>query len=66
MRSVGARAVVGLCALAAIALVVVNVVRALGLFEQHRVYWALNVGLAVLFWILLLRASWTERRQRPR
>jgi hypothetical protein len=30
------------------------------------VYWVLNLGLAIAFWILLLRLSWTERRQRPR
>ena len=51
---------------AALALVVVNVIRASGALENHAVYWALNLGLAVAFWVLLLRLSWTERRQRPR
>jgi hypothetical protein len=51
---------------AALSLVVVNVVRAYGQLENASVYWAFNVGLSVLFWVLLLRLSWTERRQRPR
>jgi hypothetical protein len=51
---------------AALSLVVVNVVRAYGQLENQPVYWVLNVGLSVLFWVLLLRLSWTERRQRPR
>jgi hypothetical protein len=52
--------------LAALSLAAVNIVRAAGQLEDHRVYWALNIGLAILFWVLLLRVSWTERRQRPR
>jgi hypothetical protein len=51
---------------AALSLVVVNVVRAYGQLENQPVYWVLNVGLSVLFWVLLLRLSWTERRQKPR
>ena len=51
---------------AALSLVVVNVVRAYGQLENQPVYWVLNVGLSALFWVLLLRLSWTERRQRPR
>jgi hypothetical protein len=52
--------------LAALALVVVNVIRATGALENQIVYWTLSLGLAVAFWVLLLRFSWTERRQRPR
>ena len=55
-----------LVVLAALLLATVNIVRAAGQLEDHRVYWALNIGLAALFWVLLLRVSWTERRQRPR
>jgi inner membrane protein involved in colicin E2 resistance len=50
----------------ALSLVVVNIVRAYGQLENHPVYWTLNIGLSVVFWVLLLRLSWTERRQRPR
>jgi hypothetical protein len=55
-----------LVVLAALALIVLNVIRASGALENHAVYWTLNLGLAVAFWVLLLRLSWTERRQRPR
>jgi hypothetical protein len=35
-------------------------------FPNRSAYWTLNIVLAALFWISLLRLSWTERRQRPR
>jgi hypothetical protein len=66
LRSGGAKAL--LVALIAVGLLLglVNVVRALGMFENHSAYWGLNLALSALFWVLLLRLSWRERRQRPR
>ena len=66
IRAGAPKALLVLVILAALSLAAVNIVRAAGQLEDHRVYWALNLGLAVLFWVLLLRVSWTERRQRPR
>jgi apolipoprotein N-acyltransferase len=52
--------------IAALLLIFVSIVGALDGFPNRGAYWALNIVLAALFWISLLRLSWTERRQRPR
>ena len=52
--------------IAALLLIFVTIVGARDGFRNHSVYWALNIALAAVFWITLLRLSWTERRQRPR
>lgn len=66
LRSSGARTLLGVVVIAALSLGLVNVIRAMGMLENHVAYWILNIGLAALFWVVLLRLSWTERRQRPR
>jgi hypothetical protein len=66
LRVSGAKTLLAVVLIAALLLGVVNVIRALGRFENHAAYWALNIALSVLFWLMLLRLSWTERRQRPR
>jgi hypothetical protein len=50
----------------ALLLIFVSIVGALDGFPNRAAYWTLNIVLAALFWISLLRLSWTERRQRPR
>lgn len=52
--------------IAALLLIFVSIVGALDGFPNRSAYWALNIVLAALFWISLLRLSWTERRERPR
>jgi hypothetical protein len=52
--------------IAALLLIFVSIVGALDGFPNRAAYWALNITLAAVFWISLLRLSWTERRQRPR
>jgi len=52
--------------IAALLLIFVSIVGALDGFRNRSAYWALNIVLAALFWISLLRLSWTERRERPR
>ena len=52
--------------IAALLLIFVSIVGALDGFPNRAAYWALNIALASVFWITLLRLSWTERRQRPR
>ena len=66
LRTGGAKTLLAVVIIAALLLGLVNVVRALGMFETHAVYWTLNIALSALFWLMLLRLSWTERRQRPR
>jgi hypothetical protein len=51
---------------AALLLIFTSIVGALDGFRNHAAYWTLNIALAAVFWITLLRLSWTERRQRPR
>jgi hypothetical protein len=66
LRTAGARTLLAVVVIAALSLGFVNVIRALGAFENHASYWALNIALSVLFWLMLLRLCWRERRQRPR
>ena len=66
LRTGGAKALLAVLVIAALSLGFVNVTRALGKFENHGAYWMLNIALSALFWLMLLRLSWTERRQRPR
>jgi|GEM_PF-3951036 len=66
MRASGTRIEPSLVLFSGIALGIANIVRALGKFENDAAYWTLNISLSVLFWTMLLRLSWTERRQRPR
>ena len=66
LRTGGAKALLAVLVIAALSLGFVNVIRALGKFENHGAYWMLNIALSALFWLMLLRLSWTERRQRPR
>ena len=66
LRTGGAKALLAVLVIAALSLGFVNVIRALGKFENHGAYWTLNIALSALFWLMLLRLSWTERRQRPR
>ncbi len=66
LRTSGAKTLLAVVLIAALLLGLVNVIRALGRFESHAAYWTLNIALSVLFWLMLLRLSWTERRQRPR
>jgi len=51
---------------AALLLIFTTIVGALDRFENRAGYWSLNIALSIVFWISLLRLSWTERRQRPR
>jgi hypothetical protein len=66
LRTGGAKTLLAIVIAAALLLGLINLVRALGMFENHAAYWTLNIALSALFWLLLLRLSWTERRQRPR
>jgi hypothetical protein len=66
LRTSGAKTLLAVVIVAALSLGLVNVVRALGRLENHTAYWTLNIALSALFWLMLLRLSWTERRQRPR
>ena len=66
LRANGAKALLAVVVIAALSLGFVNVIRALGMLENHTAYWVLNIALSALFWLMLLRLSWTERRQRPR
>jgi hypothetical protein len=66
LRTEGAKALLTVVVVAALSLGLVNVIRALGGFENHAGYWTLNIALSALFWVMLLRLCWRERRQRPR
>jgi hypothetical protein len=66
LRIEGAKTLLAVVVIAGLSLGFVNVVRALGRFENHAAYWALNLALAGFFWVVLLRLCWMERRQRPR
>jgi hypothetical protein len=66
LRTGGAKTLLAVVVIAALLLGLVNVIWALGMFENHAAYWTLNIALSALFWVMLLRLSWTERRQRPR
>jgi hypothetical protein len=66
LRTGGEKTLMAVVIIAALSLGFVNMLRALGRFENHAAYWILNIALSVLFWLMLLRLSWTERRQRPR
>ena len=66
LRTRGAKTLLAVVVIAALLLGLVNVIRALGMFENQAAYWTLNIALSALFWLMLLRLSWTERRQRPR
>jgi hypothetical protein len=66
MRVSGAKTLAAVVVISALSLGLVNVVRALVRFENHAAYWTLNIGLSLLFWMMLLRLSWIDRRQRPR
>jgi hypothetical protein len=66
LRGDGAMPLLAIVIIAAVSLAVVNVIRALGSFENHAAYWTLNIALSVLFWVVLLRLCWRERRQHPR
>jgi hypothetical protein len=66
MRGEGAKALMAVVVIAALSLGLVNVVRAVGGLENQAAYWTLNLALSALFWLLLLRLCWRERRQRPR
>ena len=50
----------------ALLLIFVSIVGALDGFPNRAAYWTLNIALSIVFWISLLRLSWTERRRRPR
>jgi hypothetical protein len=66
MRGEGANALMAVVVIAALSLGLVNVIRAVGGLENQAAYWTLNLALSALFWFLLLRLCWRERRQRPR
>jgi hypothetical protein len=66
LRAEGAKALLAVVVIAALSLGFVNVIRAVGGFENHAAYWTLNLALSALFWLLLLRLCWRERRQHPR
>ena len=66
LRSGASRPLVAGVVVAALLLIFVTVVGALDGFPNRAAYWTLNIALSVVFWISLLRLSWTERRQRPR
>jgi hypothetical protein len=66
LRTEGAKSLLAVVVFAALLLGLVNVLRALGGFENHAVYWMVNIALSALFWLLLLRLCWRERRQHPR
>jgi len=66
LRTDGAKMLLGIVVIAAVSLGLVNVIDALGGFENHAAYWTLNIALSVVFWVMLLRLCWRERRQRPR
>ena len=66
LKTEGAMTLLAVVVIAALSLGFVNVIRALGGFENHAAYWTLNLALSALFWVMLLRLCWRERRQRPR
>ena len=66
LRTDGAKMLLAVVIIAAVSLGFVNVIRALGSFENQAAYWTLNIALSVLFWLVLLRLCWRERRQHPR
>ena len=66
LRTDGAKTLLAVVVIAALSLGFVNVIRAMGGFENQAAYWTLNIALSVVFWLLLLRLCWRERRQRPR
>ena len=66
LRTDGGMTLLAIVIIAAVSLGLVNVIRALGSFENNAAYWALNIALSLLFWLVLLRLCWRERRQRPR
>jgi len=66
LRTEGAKPLLAVVVIAALSLGFVNVIRAMGGFENQAAYWTLNIALSVVFWLLLLRLCWRERRQRPR
>jgi hypothetical protein len=66
LRTPGAKTLLAIVAIAAFLLGIVNVARALSAFENNAAYWTLNIALSVLFWLILLRLCWRERRQHPR
>ena len=66
LKAAGARTILGVVVIAAVSLGLVNVMDALGEIENRAAYWTLNIALSVLFWVMLLRLCWRERRQRPR
>jgi hypothetical protein len=66
LRTEGAKTLLTVVVIAAVCLGFLNVIRALGGFENHAAYWTLNIALSAVFWVMLLRLCWRERRQRPR
>jgi membrane-associated HD superfamily phosphohydrolase len=66
LRTDGAKTLLAVVVIAALSLGFVNVVRAMGGFENQAAYWTLNIALSAFFWLMLLRLCWRERRQRPR
>ena len=66
LKTDGAGTLLALVIVAAVSLGFVNVIRALGAFENHAAYSTANLALSALFWVVLLRLCWRERRQRPR
>lgn len=66
LRTDGAKTLLAVVVIAGLSLGFVNVVRALGGFENQTAYWTLNIALSAFFWLMLLRLCWRERRQRPR
>jgi hypothetical protein len=66
LKTDGAGTLLALVIIAAVSLGFVNVIRALGAFENDAAYWAASLALSALFWVMLLRLCWRERRQRPR
>jgi hypothetical protein len=66
LRGDGAKTLLGIVVIAAVSLGLVNLIDSLGGFDNRAAYWTLNIALSVLFWVMLLRLCWRERRQRPR
>jgi hypothetical protein len=66
LRADGAKTLMGVVVIAALSLGLVNVTDALGGFDNRAAYWTLNIAISALFWVVLLRLCWRERRQRPR
>ena len=51
LKTDGAGTLLAVVIVAAVSLGFVNVIRALGAFENHAAYWTANLALSALFWV---------------